>query len=251
MRIIGTAFILIVVGAIAGVFFLAPKPVIASPIEIRLSSNPYPASIGPSTLVVSLTEQDGTPIDGADVRVSSQMSMGGMGDMAAVPTTGRSSTNHDGLYGILVTWSMMGQWMTTVSATLPDGRTAQDKFQVFVYTTPPRVRDVRTTYVSQDELDIARLANPAKELWIVIPLGAQAMIREGHAMDLVPSELHLSLSGQSTLIIRNDDVVEHNVGPFFVRPGETIRQTFYSTGEFKGTCSIRAANSSVRIYVGA
>jgi len=73
----------------------------------------------------------------------------------------------------------------------------------------------------------------------VIPMGTQALMRSGQGDDVIPEEIRLDLSGRHVLVIRNDDIADHVVGPFFVRSGEIIRQRFTSPAEFQGVCTIR------------
>jgi hypothetical protein len=88
------------------------------------------------------------------------------------------------------------------------------------------------------EVNTAVATNPEQELWIVIPQGTQQMMRTGQGADVIPPEIHLSLAGQNTLVIRNDDIADHTVGPFFVRAGETVRQQFTRAAEYLGKCTI-------------
>jgi len=57
-------------------------------------------------------------------------------------------------------------------------------------------------------------------------------------IEFVPELINLSVSGQNTLVIRNDDYVANTVGPFYVGAGETLRQRFDAPGVFQGTCTI-------------
>jgi hypothetical protein len=68
--------------------------------------------------------------------------------------------------------------------------------------------------------------------------------------DVIPADIRLNLSGQHVLVIRNDDIADHTVGPFFVRAGETIRQNFTQAAVFQGTCTIRH-NADINIVVEA
>ena len=138
---------------------------------------------------------------------------------------------------------MAGEWQVAVQATLADGQTVvQERFGLYVYPVPPRLVGGETDYRSASEIEAAISTNPQREYWIVIPQGTQAMIRTGQGEDIMPSEIHLSLTGQNVLYIRNDDIADHTVGPFFIRAGETIRQEFTRAAEFVGKCTILHGN---------
>lgn len=53
---------------------------------------------------------------------------------------------------------------------------------------------------------------------------------------LLPSELRLGVG--DTLVIMNHDDGTHEVGPFVVRPGETLRQQFNERGRYQGVCTV-------------
>src|SRR5690349_5394368 len=109
---------------------------------------------------------------------------------------------------------MMGQWQIDVRAQLPDSETIiEDQFMVYVYGMTTFSTGTRTTYRSEGDYAAALAAKPTNELRIVIPQGAQALIREGQEDEVIPSQIQLSVSGQNVLVIQNDDIVNHNIGP--------------------------------------
>jgi hypothetical protein len=99
-----------------------------------------------------------------------------------------------------------------------------------------------TTFRSASEIN-ALVSDPARELAIVIPQGTQALIRLGQAEDLIPTEIRLNVSGQNTLVIQNNDIVDHTIGPFLVRSGEVVRQKFTSPSVYQGVCSLNVAEA--------
>jgi hypothetical protein len=213
-------------------------------VQIALSSDPFPLTVGQTTLLVSVTDVDGTPVDGATVEVSGNMKMPGM-----LPQTGSTNIAVNGEYQVPIIWPMVGEWTIDVTATLPD-RQVQERFDVFIYGVPAYNGGSRTTYRSVREVSADVSSNAEHEFWIVIPLGTQALIRSGMGDDVIPADIRLNLSGQHVLVIRNDDIADHTVGPFFVRAGETIRQNFTQTAVFQGTCTIRH-NADINIVVEA
>jgi len=226
-----TALAAIVV-ILAALWIVSQKPT-SNAVQISLSSEPFPLSVGSSTLLVSLKRADGAPIDNAAVEVSGQMQHQGM-----LPLTGRTSSSANGEYRVPIIWPMMGQWMVDVTARLPDGGQAADQYEVVVYAVPPHYNGSRTTYRSVSE-STSLVTDPSRELLIVIPEGTQAMITAGLIDDVIPAAIHLSVNGQNTLVIQNNDLVDHRIGPFFIRPGEVIRQRFTSTAVYRGVCTIR------------
>jgi hypothetical protein len=156
-----------------------------------------------------------------------------------LPVAGDASESN-GQYRAFVTLSMMGDWIVDVSAQLPQQTTPlHERFEIYVYPVVPPDNGSLMRYRSVGEIEALLASSPSQEYWIVIPQGTQAMMRMGQGDDVIPEVIRLDLSGQPTLVIRNDDIAAHTVGPFFVRSGETIRQQFTSPAEFQGVCSIR------------
>lgn len=70
----------------------------------------------------------------------------------------------------------------------------------------------------------------------VIPAGSAAHVESGGTLDILPGELITELG--ETIQIVNEDDRPHFLGPWFVGPGETLRQRFVTPGVFEGTCSV-------------
>lgn len=101
----------------------------ASDVQLSLSSNPDTLAVGPSRLDVTLRDADGAPIDGATgVTVRGDMSHAGM-----APVLATAAGQGNGVYAADFTWTMAGDWIVTVEATLPDGRLKMARFD---YTIP-------------------------------------------------------------------------------------------------------------------
>ena len=223
-----------VLAIVIGVWVISQRPTLSN-VEIRLHSVPYPLTVGPSTLFVSLRDSAGVPVDGALVQVSSQMHHAG-----SLPLSHSTSDSLNGDYHVPIIWSMMGQWTVDVTAVLPEDRgTVREQFPVFIYAIPPFSTGDRTRFQSVSELNALVSADPERELWIVIPQGTQELIRTGQGDEIIPAEIRLQANGRNILVIRNDDIADHTIGPFFVRSGETVRQQFTEAAVFEGTCSVR------------
>ncbi|MBK8024939.1 MAG: FixH family protein [Chloroflexi bacterium] len=215
----------------------------ATDVTVAIKVEPDPPAVGEANLRITLTGAGGAPIDGANVRARGDMDHAGM-----TPVLGETTQSQNGVYEVPFNWSMGGGWIVEVTATLPDNRgIAQEKFEFFV------------SAVSADSVinsDAAAEATAAGDegstnaLRIVIPAGTGAQIEAGQDPGLIPAEIRLRLSEQNVLIIANEDSVDHTVGPFFVRAGESIRQEFARPAVFEGACSIHQGQQ-VRIVIEA
>jgi plastocyanin len=71
---------------------------------------------------------------------------------------------------------------------------------------------------------------------VVVPAGTGERMVAGERITLLPPVLEVSVG--DTLEIRNLDDVAHEVGPYAVAAGQTLRQTFTTPGTIQGTCSL-------------
>jgi hypothetical protein len=244
MRRIAAGIVIIAAGVIAALGWIAlnaPRadtngssnadaPVVA----LTMRSDPYPLVAGRATLYFTLTDSAGMPITGARIAVDATMNHAGM-----LPTATRARETAAGTYAADLILSMMDGWTLNVTATDAAGAPLiHETYPVYVY--PVQMIDAAPApYISESQVAAWVNADATRERWIVIPQGTQAMMRMGGGDDLIPAEIRLALDGQDTLVIRNDDFADHVVGPFFVRAGETVRQTFTRPAEFRGVCTIR------------
>lgn len=84
--------------------------------------------VGKTTLRITLEDAQGTPINDATLDVKGDMTHAGM-----VPVLANDVTNgQDGVYEIPFEWTMGGDWIVTVEATLADGRTISRRFDLTV-----------------------------------------------------------------------------------------------------------------------
>lgn len=75
-----------------------------------------------------------------------------------------------------------------------------------------------------------------EQLTIRVPAGTGDRIDAGEEVQLMPERVELNV-GDRMLVINDDDRV-HYVGPFTVRPGESILQVFGEPGRFEGECTL-------------
>lgn len=83
-------------------------------------------SVGPAQVDVQITDEQGQPIIGADVQLRGDMTHAGM-----QPVITLMHDNGDGQYVAHdFAFTMAGDWILSVEATLPDGTRAQRMFEV-------------------------------------------------------------------------------------------------------------------------
>lgn len=80
-------------------------------------------AVGETNLMVTLTDADGNPVNDATLNVKGDMSHAGM-----QPVLSEVSNGDNGTYTIPFEWTMGGDWIVTVDATLPDGTTVSEQF---------------------------------------------------------------------------------------------------------------------------
>ena len=99
----------------------------APDVSVALSVDPSSPAVGKAQVVVQLADTAGKPIEGATVDVRGDMSHAGMQPVMATATAGAA-----GSYPADFEWTMAGDWIVTVTAALPDGRTATRQFDLTV-----------------------------------------------------------------------------------------------------------------------
>jgi hypothetical protein len=92
----------------------------------------------------------------------------------------------------------------------------------------------------------ALMAGSASTQSFTIEAGTGARLDAGEVIELMPTEVRLSVG--DTIVIRNDDEREFMVGPYLVRPGETVTQTFRTAQVLVGECSL-SGSGEIRIVV--
>ncbi len=104
-----------------------PPPTPAD-VELSLRAEPDRLAVGETTLIVSLKKADGTPIDGAALRIHGDMDHEGM-----APVIREVSESVGGEYHVPFEWTMGGGWIVTVTAQLPNnGGEISQTFDFFV-----------------------------------------------------------------------------------------------------------------------
>jgi hypothetical protein len=80
----------------------------------------------------------------------------------------------------------------------------------------------------------------------VVEAGTGERLDRGEVVELMPTEVRLGVG--DTLVIRNDDERDYTVGPYRVRAGEELEQTFQRPQTLVGECSL-SGTGEVRIVV--
>ncbi|MCA9902842.1 MAG: FixH family protein [Anaerolineae bacterium] len=98
-------------------------------INIDLQLDPDPPRIGDASLLVTLTNAQGEPINDARISVRGDMNHAGMR-----PVLREAENGEGGVYRIPFEWTMGGDWLVDVEVTLSDGTSARRRFDYTVTT---------------------------------------------------------------------------------------------------------------------
>jgi hypothetical protein len=98
-------------------------------------------AVGPFTLQITLTDDKTAPIKDASVQVQGTMNHAGMVPVDSGPIRDDADGRSDGVYPIPFEFTMRGDWILTLTITLPDGTTVHKDVQVSVHGTGVEVRE--------------------------------------------------------------------------------------------------------------
>lgn len=90
----------------------------APEITAALTFDTEPLTVGPATVTLTLKDANGAPVEGAKVSLKGDMSHAGM-----QPVLTDATESAGGNYQAPWVWTMSGDWIVTITAALPDGRT--------------------------------------------------------------------------------------------------------------------------------
>lgn len=96
--------------------------------KVTFSTEPAPPVTGAGTILLTLHDAAGHPVDSAKVAVEANMSHAGM-----VPVHAEAAGGPGGAYRVPLRWTMGGDWYVDVKFILPDGQVVGRRF-------PTRVR---------------------------------------------------------------------------------------------------------------
>jgi len=87
----------------------APATQPAPQVNVKIETSPNPATIGDAELILAITDQNGSPIEGAKVDISADHT-----DMSGMSMGGPATEQGKGKYAIKANFSMSGNWKITV-----------------------------------------------------------------------------------------------------------------------------------------
>jgi hypothetical protein len=80
-------------------------------------------------------------------------------------------------------------------------------------------------------------AQAPQRIELVVPPGTAARVAEGEAPPSIPDDLEFVVG--DTLVVRNEDVVSHQLGPIWVPAGGSGQLTIRQAATYAYTCSFR------------
>jgi hypothetical protein len=74
-----------------------------------------------------------------------------------------------------------------------------------------------------------------------IPEGTWARRRSGDNVDILPSQIRLTLGINDVLLLRNQDSVPQTFGPTLLMPGQSFRLPFEMASEYQFACTAHSS----------
>lgn len=96
-------------------------------VRITLVAPLFSPPAGDGRLAFRLSDENDQPIEAAALTIRADMTHAGM-----LPIEAATATSESGVYRVPVRWTMAGEWIITVEATLSDGRRASRSFDFTV-----------------------------------------------------------------------------------------------------------------------
>ena len=88
----------------------------------------------------------------------------------------------------------------------------------------------------------------SKEQVYVIPKGTFARRMAGENIEILPSEIHLTIGVNDVLVLRNQDDVPQLFGPVLIMPGQSFRLPFARPSRYQFACSLHV-NGQLEVIV--
>ena len=99
--------------------------------KVTLTTEPAPPLVGDGLVIVTLADSAGRPVDGARLNLEGNMSHAGM-----VPVFEQATGGQQGVYRVPFQWTMAGDWIIDLKATLPQGQRLDRQFPISVLASP-------------------------------------------------------------------------------------------------------------------
>jgi len=193
----------------------------ADEITMDLVADPDPPSVGQSSLKLTLTTPDATAVEGAMVMVDGNMDHEGMQPLHAM-----FKEQGSGVYQVPFSWTMEGDWMMDVTATLANGQEVTRSFEMTVHGMDEHDHD-------EEMMMPARVPNNGAKIQIISPadgarfkLGDEVVIqvatenfdltRDGNHWHIYVDD-HTTLmimGGMTETILRDLPVGEHEIAVY-------------------------------------
>jgi hypothetical protein len=81
----------------------------------------------------------------------------------------------------------------------------------------------------------------SRELVYEIPKGTWARRMAGENIDVLPSEIRLTIGVKDILVLRNQDDVPQLFGPVLIMPGQSFRLPFARASTYQFACSLHVS----------
>jgi hypothetical protein len=94
-------------------------------ISVRMEITPQPVCVGPSAIVIQMSDTAGKPLSRATVEVEADMTHPGMS-----PVFSEAKETAPGLYRSSVRFNMSGDWVVLLHIKLPDGQKVERQMDV-------------------------------------------------------------------------------------------------------------------------
>jgi len=96
-------------------------------LSIELVEPTAPTLSGSTEMTVRVSDGEGTAVNNAALSIKGDMTHAGM-----MPVLADVDGGNNGLYTVPFAWTMTGDWIVTVRATLPDGTWSEQQFDLRV-----------------------------------------------------------------------------------------------------------------------
>lgn len=114
---------LILIGAALSGCRTSAQPPPTANVALKITLEATSLKTGPATLMITVLDAEGKPINDAQIEARGDMSHAGM-----APSLGSVEKGVEGRYSMSFQWTMGGDWVVTVTVTLPDGRSLSQQF---------------------------------------------------------------------------------------------------------------------------
>lgn len=120
--------VIVLVGVLSFKFIFSGSSNASDNSQISLSTNPNPPRLGQTTLVITVKDSNGKPVDNAIVFFDLNMTAMNMGTQQ-----GNAASQGNGQYAATGRLSMGGPWAVKTKVTMPGGEVINKDFTINVY----------------------------------------------------------------------------------------------------------------------